>query len=179
MQLAVDKGPNLSSECSANENLLIIAPKKKRNSYTIEFKREVLQELIRKEESRNVQYPMLQTSKEMNVEYKLIQKWSRSRVNIFKKGLTPSLRKVGCGRKKKRAEVEEHMVKWVHLQRGLVTPSQIARECMREFPESFETFEKCLTWVYPLLDRNNLAVQRNLKPRRDVSITKQCFESLH
>ena len=92
--------PNLESEVTLSENLhsaslftpAVTPAAKKRNSYTLGFKRDVLRHLI-SQENMNIKSPITVTANQLNVNYTLAQKWSKERDNILDEGNSSILEK--------------------------------------------------------------------------------------
>lgn len=131
---------------NVNETIII----KKRNTFSLEYKRSVLQRL-ELNECNNVKAPIKTTAIEMSVKYHLVQEWSAQRLIILESTRKISTRKLSTGRPKLYADIEEYIQTWVRTRRELtlyVSHDIVAFEVMDEFPSRFSSHEHCIGWLY-------------------------------
>jgi len=149
----------------------------KRKSYTVEYKKAIVEESW----GKNV----VQFCKEKMLDHRLVQKWRAEHTNLSEKvesGMAKK-RKIGCGRQPMYTELESLVSEWVADRRAktlVVTRAQIQEYALAVLPQfdiSPEQFKASQHWVDNFLERNDLSLRRSTTLFRleDAEIVKRAL----
>uniref|UniRef100_A0A3B3Y323 HTH CENPB-type domain-containing protein n=1 Tax=Poecilia mexicana TaxID=48701 RepID=A0A3B3Y323_9TELE len=149
----------------------------KRKSYTVEYKKAIVEESW----GKNV----VQFCKEKMLDHRLVQKWRAEYTNLSEKvesGMAKK-RKIGCGRQPMYTELESLVSEWVADRRAktlVVTRAQIQEYALAVSPQfdiSPEQFKASQHWVDNFLERNDLSLRRSTTLFRleDAEIVKRAL----
>ncbi|XP_016521766.1 uncharacterized protein LOC107834617 [Poecilia formosa] len=149
----------------------------KRKSYTVEYKKAIVEESW----GKNV----VQFCKEKMLDHRLVQKWRAEYTNLSEKvesGMAKK-RKIGCGRQPMYTELESLVSEWVADRRAktlVVTRAEIQEYALAVLPQfdiSPEQFKASQHWVDNFLERNDLSLRRSTTLFRleDAEIVKRAL----
>ena len=166
MEEIIGKAPNSSMINVMGQNApvqnFVAESRKKRNSYTLATKRDVL-ERVSSYSRNSIKNPILKTALDFNIKYDLVQKWWAVKEKVANSDADLNSRKIGVGRKRKFPDEEKALTEWVADKRSAslsVSPASMAAEAMTKFPNQFKSYDYCKKWVYNILDRNGLSIRR-------------------
>ncbi|XP_069816622.1 uncharacterized protein [Dendropsophus ebraccatus] len=149
----------------------------KRKSYTVEYKKAIVEESWGKN--------LVEFCKNKMLDHRLVQKWRAEYTNLSEKvesGMAKK-RKIGCGRQPMYTELESLVCEWVADRRAktlVVTRAQIQEYALAVAPQfdiSPEQFKASQHWVDNFLERNDLSLRRatTLFRLEDAEVVKRAF----
>lgn len=131
-----------------------------RRSYSMKTKQFAIK-LITDSQDK-VKHPIVHASKELTIPVRTLRKWWSDAEGIL--AMDENKKTLHEGRKRKHQEEEIHAVQFIRNKRELRKPAisalDVAKEILARFPTEFGNLDKCRSWVYRILDRNNFSIRR-------------------
>ncbi len=170
---------NLTGENQLVQEFDKIILKKRRQSYPVSKKREMI-ELIQTAERSHIKNPIAYIAKESEIDRKILAKWVKESNTLSNIELCSSTRKIHHGPSLKYETQEKEVLEWVIQQRNLNLPvsnKNMASFIMKNHPGAFSRFSDCLNWTYDMMKRNNLSIRRKTHDAK--SMNEEELGSIH
>ncbi len=160
-----------ADDCNVSENEYLATSKVRRTSYPLDEKRRIVRE-VNEAAAAGVKHPQNYISDKESLDKRTVSKWCKNQNKILSLEHSAQKRKLSNGRPLKYKEVETEIVEWITHKRTLAAPvsaRMAAAKIIKDYPTLFDGFNKCLSWVYSILERHHLSIRRRTQDQKTLT----------
>jgi hypothetical protein len=158
---------------------IVSTPLTRRMSYTLDLKRRIVRD-VEAAKNNGIKYPQAFVADKESLDKRTVSKWCKNVDSILSVEHSGQKRKLSIGRPPKYTEVEEEIVGWITHLRSLAAPvsaRMVAAKILKDHPDLFCGYNKCLGWVYNMLNRHHLSIRRKTQDQK--TLTEEEMGTIH